>query len=177
MGDGTGQGFLNQAPRALTAIKQGQAAQQNGNLHKAIALYCVAASTTASFERVLPDRPPARHRSAPVRSAKAGNSYLAMAMRQQPAGRPLLRHTSAMRLWGTSTASGSVAVRGPLAQLLSTPSMSTLGCAPAPAKQNWSPCCATPWHHKVDARLVLAITIAESSTSTAAPFHPRTPRD
>ncbi|MBP8219551.1 MAG: lytic transglycosylase domain-containing protein, partial [Aeromonas sp.] len=71
---------FRQAPRALTAIKQGQAAQQNGNLHKAIALYCVAASTGNPegyfrIGRLLATGP------ASVRSAKLANSYLAMAMR------------------------------------------------------------------------------------------------
>ncbi len=79
MGDGTGRDF-RQAPRALTAIKQGQTAQQNGNLHKAIALYCVAASTGNPegyfrIGRLLATGP------ASVRSAKLANSYLAMAMR------------------------------------------------------------------------------------------------
>jgi TPR repeat protein len=36
---------FRQAPKALTALKQGQNAQHSGNLQKAIALYCVAAST------------------------------------------------------------------------------------------------------------------------------------
>ena len=71
---------FRQAPKALNALKQGQSAQHSGQLHKAIALYCVAASTGNPegyfrIGRLLATGP------ASVRNAKLANSYLAMAMR------------------------------------------------------------------------------------------------
>ncbi len=166
---------FRQAPKALTAIKQGQVAQQHGNLQKAIALYCVAASTGNPegyfrIGRLLATGP------ASVRSAKLANSYLAMAMR--------LGNQQAARYYNARIGNAPMGERcgigirggqgGYLAGLPSPPSMSTPGLpASPPPSKSWSPCCVTPpntirWMPGWCWRLP-----SPNPISTAAPFHPR----
>ncbi|HDX8364817.1 TPA: sel1 repeat family protein, partial [Aeromonas dhakensis] len=71
---------FRQAPKALSALKQGQQAQSQGNLTQAIHFYC-AAATTGNPEgyfrigRLLATGPGS------VRNPRMANAYLAMAIR------------------------------------------------------------------------------------------------
>ncbi len=162
---------FRQAPKALTAIKQGQVAQQHGNLQKAIALYCVAASTGNPegyfrIGRLLATGP------ASVRSAKLANSYLAMAMR--------LGNRQAARYYNARIGNAPMGDRcgmgirggqgGYLAGLPSTPfNVDSWVARQPPAKQKLVTMLRhAAKHHKVDARLVLAIAIAESNLNSRA---------
>jgi hypothetical protein len=162
---------FRQAPKALTALKQGQNAQHNGNLHQAIALYCVAASTGNPegyfrIGRLLATGP------ASVRSTKLANSYLAMAMR--------LGHHQAARYYNARIGNAPMGEQcgmgihggqgGYLAQLPTTPfNVESWLAHQSPAKQKLVTMLRhAAKHHKVDARLVLAIAIAESNLNSHA---------
>ena len=158
---------FRQAPRALTAIKQGQAAQQNGHLQKAIALYCVAASTGNPegyfrIGRLLATGP------ASVRSAKLANSYLAMAMRlgNQQAARYYNERVGNAPLGtcGIGGGGGAPWVRP------STPfDQERYLARQSQAKQKLAVMIRqAAQRHKVDPQLALAIAIAESNLNSTA---------
>lgn len=162
---------FRQAPKALNALKQGQSAQHSGQLHKAIALYCVAASTGNPegyfrIGRLLATGPTS------VRNPKLANSYLAMAMR--------LGNQQAARYYNGKIGNGpmgdqcGIGIRGGqgsyLAQLPTTPfNVDTWLARQSPAKQKLAAMLRhAAKHHQVDARLVLAIAIAESNLNSQA---------
>lgn len=162
---------FRQAPRALTALKQGQSAQHNGNLQRAIALYCVAASTGNPegyfrIGRLLATGP------ASVRSARLANSYLAMAMR--------LGNQQAARYYNTRIGNAPMGDQcgtglrggqgGYFSPLPTTPfNVEAYLARQSPAKQKLAIMLRhAAKRHKVDARLVLAIAIAESNLNSRA---------
>ncbi|MDR5015001.1 lytic transglycosylase domain-containing protein [Aeromonas veronii] len=161
---------FRQAPKALTAIKQGQVAQQHGHLQKAIALYCVAASTGNPegyfrIGRLLATGP------ASVRSAKLANSYLAMAMR--------LGSLQAARYYnarignapmGDQCGVGMRGGQGSYSALPSTPfNVEAYLAHQSPGKQKLATMLRhAAKRHQVDVRLVLAIAIAESNLESRA---------
>ncbi|MFB2865871.1 lytic transglycosylase domain-containing protein [Aeromonas sp. MdU4] len=162
---------FRQAPKALTALRQGQSAQHSGNLQKAIALYCVAASTGNPegyfrIGRLLATGP------ASVRSARMANSYLAMAMRlgNQRAG-----HYYNARIGNAPMGDQcGVGLRGGqggyFAPIPNTPfNVDSWLARQSPAKQKLVTMLRhAAKHHKVDARLALAIAIAESNLNSQA---------
>ncbi len=161
---------FRQAPRAMTALRQGQAAQHSGNLQKAIALYCVAASTGNPegyfrIGRLLATGP------ASVRSAKMANSYLAMAMRlgNQQASRYYNPRVGNAPM-GDQCGVGMRGGQGSYSALPSTPfNVDSWVARQPPAKQKLVTMLRhAAKHHKVDARLVLAIAIAESNLNSRA---------
>jgi len=162
---------FRQAPKAVSALKQGLAAQQRGHLQQAIALYCVAATTgnPEGYFRIghlLATGP------ASIRSAKQANSYLAMAIR--------LGHRQAARYYNTRIGNAPMTdecgrgIRGGqgsyLAKLPTTPfNIDTWVARQPPAKQKLVTMLRhAAKHHNVDARLVLAIAIAESNLNSHA---------
>ncbi|MCF5878255.1 lytic transglycosylase domain-containing protein [Aeromonas veronii] len=161
---------FRQAPKALTAIKQGQVAQQHGNLQKAIALYCVAASTGNPegyfrIGRLLATGP------ASVRSAKMANSYLAMAMR--------LGNQQASRYYNPRVGNApmgdqcGVGMRGGQGRYFALPStpfnVEAYLARQSPGKQKLATMLRhAAKRHQVDVRLVLAIAIAESNLESRA---------
>ncbi|WP_368175164.1 lytic transglycosylase domain-containing protein [Aeromonas sp. R5-4] len=161
---------FRQAPKALTAIKQGQVAQQHGHLQKAIALYCVAASTGNPegyfrIGRLLATGP------ASVRSAKMANSYLAMAMR--------LGNQQASRYYNPRVGNApmgdqcGVGMRGGQGSYFALPSTSfnveAYLARQSPGKQKLATMLRhAAKRHQVDVRLVLAIAIAESNLESRA---------
>ncbi|WP_033137721.1 lytic transglycosylase domain-containing protein [Aeromonas finlandensis] len=161
---------FRQAPKALTAIKQGQAAQQNGNLQRAIALYCVAASTGNPegyfrIGRLLATGP------ASVRSARMANSYLAMAMRlgNQQAARYYNARVGNAPM-GDQCGIGARGGQGSYFALPSTPfNLEAYLARQAPGKQKLATMLRhAAKRHQVDVRLVLAIAIAESNLESGA---------
>ncbi|MEH8247315.1 lytic transglycosylase domain-containing protein [Aeromonas veronii] len=161
---------FRQAPKALTAIKQGQVAQQHGNLQKAIALYCVAASTGNPegyfrIGRLLATGP------ASVRSAKMANSYLAMAMRlgNQQASRYYNPRVGNAPM-GDQCGVGMRGGQGSYFALPSTPfNVEAYLARQSPGKQKLATMLRhAAKRHQVDARLVLAIAIAESNLNSRA---------
>ncbi len=161
---------FRQAPKALTALKQGQVAQQHGNLQKAIAFYCVAASTGNPegyfrIGRLLATGP------ASVRSAKLANSYLAMAMRlgNQQASRYYNPRVGNAPM-GDQCGVGMRGGQGSYSALPSTPfNVEAYLARQSPGKQKLVTMLRhAAKHHKVDARLVLAIAIAESNLNSRA---------
>ncbi|MCX0424472.1 lytic transglycosylase domain-containing protein [Aeromonas veronii] len=161
---------FRQAPKALTAIKQGQVAQQHGNLQKAIALYCVAASTGNPegyfrIGRLLATGP------ASVRSAKLANSYLAMAMRL--GNRQAARYYNARignAPMGDQCGVGMRGGQGSYSALPSTPfNVEAYLAHQSPGKQKLATMLRhAAKRHQVDVRLVLAIAIAESNLESRA---------
>ncbi|WP_429055148.1 lytic transglycosylase domain-containing protein [Aeromonas jandaei] len=161
---------FRQAPRAMTALRQGQAAQHSGNLQKAIALYCVAASTGNPegyfrIGRLLATGP------ASVRSAKMANSYLAMAMRlgNQQASRyynPRVGNAPMGDQCGVGMRGGQVSYFA----LPSTPfNVEAYLARQSPGKQKLATMLRhAAKRHQVDVRLVLAIAIAESNLESRA---------
>ncbi len=161
---------FRQAPRAMTALRQGQAAQHSGNLQKAIALYCIAASTGNPegyfrIGRLLATGP------ASVRSAKMANSYLAMAMRlgNQQASRyynPRVGNAPMGDQCGVSMRGG----QGSYFALPSTPfNVEAYLARQSPGKQKLATMLRhAAKRHQVDVRLVLAIAIAESNLESRA---------
>ncbi|QXC39523.1 lytic transglycosylase domain-containing protein [Aeromonas jandaei] len=161
---------FRQAPRAMTALRQGQAAQHSGNLQKAIALYCVAASTGNPegyfrIGRLLATGP------ASVRSAKMANSYLAMAMRlgNQQASRyynPRVGNAPMDDQCGVGMRGG----QGSYFALPSTPfNVEAYLARQSPGKQKLATMLRhAAKRHQVDVRLVLAIAIAESNLESRA---------
>ncbi|MEM0554480.1 MULTISPECIES: lytic transglycosylase domain-containing protein [Aeromonas] len=161
---------FRQAPRAMTALRQGQAAQHSGNLQKAIALYCVAASTGNPegyfrIGRLLATGP------ASVRSAKMANSYLAMAMR--------LGNQQASRYYNPRVGNApmgdqcGVGVRGGQGSYFALPStpfnVEAYLARQSPGKQKLATMLRhAAKRHQVDVRLVLAIAIAESNLESRA---------
>ncbi|MGL6412904.1 lytic transglycosylase domain-containing protein [Aeromonas veronii] len=161
---------FRQAPKALTAIKQGQVAQQHGNLQKAIALYCVAASTGNPegyfrIGRLLATGP------ASVRSAKLANSYLAMAMRlgNQQASRYYNPRVGNAPM-GDQCGVGMRGGQGSYSALPSTPfNVEAYLARQSPGKQKLATMLRhAAKRHQVDVRLVLAIAIAESNLNSRA---------
>ncbi|PTT54125.1 lytic transglycosylase domain-containing protein [Aeromonas sp. HMWF015] len=161
---------FRQAPKALTAIKQGQVAQQHGNLQKAIALYCVAASTGNPegyfrIGRLLATGP------ASVRSAKMANSYLAMAMRlgNQQASRYYNPRVGNAPM-GDQCGVGMRGGQGSFFALPSTPfNVEAYLARQSPGKQKLATMLRyAAKRHQVDVRLVLAIAIAESNLESRA---------
>ena len=161
---------FRQAPKALTAIKQGQVAQQHGNLQKAIALYCVAASTGNPegyfrIGRLLATGP------ASVRSAKMANSYLAMAMRlgNQQASRYYNPRVGNAPM-GDQCGVGMRGGQGSYFALPSTPfNVEAYLARQSPGKQKLATMLRhAAKRHQVDVRLVLAIAIAESNLESRA---------
>ncbi|MGN5139478.1 lytic transglycosylase domain-containing protein [Aeromonas sp. 164P] len=161
---------FRQAPRAMTALRQGQAAQHSGNLQKAIALYCVAASTGNPegyfrIGRLLATGP------ASVRCAKMANSYLAMAMRlgnQQAARYYNARIGNAPM--GDQCGVGMRGGQGSYFALPSTPfNVEAYLARQSPGKQKLATMLRhAAKRHQVDVRLVLAIAIAESNLESRA---------
>ncbi|KAE9626663.1 lytic transglycosylase domain-containing protein [Aeromonas veronii] len=161
---------FRQAPRAMTALRQGQAAQHSGNLQKAIALYCVAASTGNPegyfrIGRLLATGP------ASVRSAKMANSYLAMAMR--------LGNQQASRYYNPRVGNApmgdqcGVGMRGGQGRYFALPStpfnVEAYLARQSPGKQKLATMLRhAAKRHQVDVRLVLAIAIAESNLESRA---------
>lgn len=161
---------FRQAPRAMTALRQGQAAQHSGNLQKAIALYCVAASTGNPegyfrIGRLLATGP------ASVRSAKMANSYLAMAMR--------LGNQQASRYYNPRVGNApmgdqcGVGMRGGQGSYFALPSIpfnvEAYLARQSPGKQKLATMLRhAAKRHQVDVRLVLAIAIAESNLESRA---------
>lgn len=161
---------FRQAPKALTAIKQGQVAQQHGNLQKAIAFYCVAASTGNPegyfrIGRLLATGP------ASVRSAKLANSYLAMAMRlgNQQASRYYNPRVGNAPM-GDQCGVGMRGGQGSYSALPSTPfNVEAYLARQSPGKQKLATMLRhAAKRHQVDVRLVLAIAIAESNLESRA---------
>ncbi|KAJ8742352.1 lytic transglycosylase domain-containing protein [Aeromonas veronii] len=161
---------FRQAPKALTAIKQGQVAQQHGNLQKAIALYCVAASTGNPegyfrIGRLLATGP------ASVRSAKLANSYLAMAIRlgNQQASRYYNPRVGNAPM-GDQCGVGMRGGQGSYFALPSTPfNVEAYLARQSPGKQKLATMLRhAAKRHQVDVRLVLAIAIAESNLESRA---------
>ncbi|MGL5326480.1 MAG: lytic transglycosylase domain-containing protein [Aeromonas sp.] len=161
---------FRQAPKALTALKQGQVAQQNGHLQKAIALYCVAASTGNPegyfrIGRLLATGP------ASVRSAKLANSYLAMAMRlgNQQASRYYNSRIGNAPM-GDQCGVGMRGGQGSYFALSKTPfNVEAYLARQSPGKQKLATMLRhAAKRHQVDARLVLAIAIAESNLNSRA---------
>ncbi|HHQ4708060.1 TPA: lytic transglycosylase domain-containing protein [Aeromonas veronii] len=161
---------FRQAPRAMTALRQGQAAQHSGNLQKAIALYCVAASTGNPegyfrIGRLLATGP------ASVRSAKMANSYLAMAMRL---GNQQASHYYNPRVgnapMGDQCGVGMRGGQGSYFALPSTPfNVEAYLARQSPGKQKLATMLRhAAKRHQVDVRLVLAIAIAESNLESRA---------
>ncbi|MFM5127116.1 lytic transglycosylase domain-containing protein [Aeromonas veronii] len=161
---------FRQAPRAMTALRQGQAAQHSGNLQKAIALYCVAASTGHPegyfrIGRLLATGP------ASVRSAKMANSYLAMAMRlgNQQASRYYNPRVGNAPM-GDQCGVGMRGGQGSYFALPSTPfNVEAYLARQSPGKQKLATMLRhAAKRHQVDVRLVLAIAIAESNLESRA---------
>ncbi|MGL4764726.1 MAG: lytic transglycosylase domain-containing protein [Aeromonas sp.] len=161
---------FRQAPRAMTALRQGQAAQHSGNLQKAIALYCVAASTGNPegyfrIGRLLATGP------ASVRSAKMANSYLAMAMRlgNQQASRYYNPRVGNAPI-GDQCGVGMRGGQGSYFALPSTPfNIEAYLARQSPGKQKLATMLRhAAKRHQVDVRLVLAIAIAESNLESSA---------
>lgn len=161
---------FRQAPRAMTALRQGQAAQHSGNLQKAIALYCVAASTGNPegyfrIGRLLATGP------ASVRSAKMANSYLAMAMRlgNQQASRYYNPRVGNAPI-GDQCGVGMRGGQGSYFALPSTPfNVEAYLARQSPGKQKLATMLRhAAKRHQVDVRLVLAIAIAESNLESRA---------
>ncbi|AYV38404.1 lytic transglycosylase domain-containing protein [Aeromonas veronii] len=161
---------FRQAPKALMAIKQGQVAQQHGNLQKAITLYCVAASTGNPegyfrIGRLLATGP------ASVRSAKMANSYLAMAMRlgNQQASRYYNPRVGNAPM-GDQCGVGMRGGQGSYFALPSTPfNVEAYLARQSPGKQKLATMLRhAAKRHQVDVRLVLAIAIAESNLESRA---------
>jgi len=161
---------FRQAPRAMTALRQGQAAQHSGNLQKAIALYCVAASTGNPegyfrIGRLLATGP------ASVRSAKMANSYLAMAMRvgNQQASRYYNPRVGNAPM-GDQCGVGMHGGQGSYFALPSTPfNVEAYLARQSPGKQKLATMLRhAAKRHQVDVRLVLAIAIAESNLESSA---------
>uniref|UniRef100_UPI003BA05F35 lytic transglycosylase domain-containing protein n=1 Tax=Aeromonas jandaei TaxID=650 RepID=UPI003BA05F35 len=161
---------FRQAPRAMTALRQGQAAQHSGNLQKAIALYCVAASTGNPegyfrIGRLLATGP------ASVRSAKMANSYLAMAMRlgNQQASRYYNPRVGNAPM-GDQCGVGMRGGQGSYFALPSTPfNVEAYLARQSPGKQKLVTMLRhAAKRHQVDVRLVLAIAIAESNLESRA---------
>lgn len=161
---------FRQAPRAMTALRQGQAAQHSGNLQKAIALYCVAASTGNPegyfrIGRLLATDP------ASVRSAKMANSYLAMAMRlgNQQASRYYNPRVGNAPM-GDQCGVGMRGGQGSYFALPSTPfNVEAYLARQSPGKQKLATMLRhAAKRHQVDVRLVLAIAIAESNLESRA---------
>ncbi|MFQ2080944.1 lytic transglycosylase domain-containing protein [Aeromonas veronii] len=161
---------FRQAPRAMTALRQGQAAQHSGNLQKAIALYCVAASTgnPEGYFRIghlLATGP------ASVRSAKMANSYLAMAMRlgNQQASRYYNPRVGNAPM-GDQCGVGMRGGQGSYFALPSTPfNVEAYLARQSPGKQKLATMLRhAAKRHQVDVRLVLAIAIAESNLESRA---------
>ncbi|WP_429226444.1 lytic transglycosylase domain-containing protein [Aeromonas veronii] len=161
---------FRQAPKALTAIKQGQVAQQHGHLQKAIALYCVAASTGNPegyfrIGRLLATGP------ASVRSAKLANSYLAMAMRlgNQQAARYYNARVGNAPM-GDQCGVGMRGGQGSYSALPNTPfNVEAYLARQSPGKQKLATMLRhAAKRHQVDVRLVLAIAIAESNLESRA---------
>ncbi|MBL0609634.1 lytic transglycosylase domain-containing protein [Aeromonas jandaei] len=161
---------FRQAPRAMTALRQGQAAQHSGNLQKAIALYCVAASTGNPegyfrIGRLLATGP------ASVRSAKMANSYLAMAMRlgNQQASRYYNPRVGNAPM-GDQCGVGMRGGQGSYFALPSTPfNIEAYLARQSPGKQKLATMLRhAAKRHQVDVRLVLAIAIAESNLESRA---------
>ncbi|MEL7593317.1 lytic transglycosylase domain-containing protein [Aeromonas veronii] len=161
---------FRQAPRAMTALRQGQAAQHSGNLQKAIALYCIAASTGNPegyfrIGRLLATGP------ASVRSAKMANSYLAMAMRL---GNQQASHYYNPRVgnapMGDQCGVGMRGGQGSYFALPSTPfNVEAYLARQSPGKQKLATMLRhAAKRHQVDVRLVLAIAIAESNLESRA---------
>ncbi|EKP0248016.1 lytic transglycosylase domain-containing protein [Aeromonas veronii] len=161
---------FRQAPKALTAIKQGQVAQQHGNLQKAIAFYCVAASTGNPegyfrIGRLLATGP------ASVRSTRLANSYLAMAMRL--GNRQAARYYNARignAPMGDQCGVGMRGGQGSYFALPSTPfNVEAYLARQSPGKQKLATMLRHAAKcHQVDVRLVLAIAIAESNLESRA---------
>lgn len=152
------------------AIKQGQVAQQHGNLQKAITLYCVAASTGNPegyfrIGRLLATGP------ASVRSAKMANSYLAMAMRlgNQQASRYYNPRVGNAPM-GDQCGVGMRGGQGSYFALPSTPfNVEAYLARQSPGKQKLATMLRhAAKRHQVDVRLVLAIAIAESNLESRA---------
>ncbi|RQM77712.1 lytic transglycosylase domain-containing protein [Aeromonas jandaei] len=161
---------FRQAPRAMTALRQGLAAQHSGNLQKAIALYCVAASTGNPegyfrIGRLLATGP------ASVRSAKMANSYLAMAMRlgNQQASRYYNPRVGNAPM-GDQCGVGMRGGQGSYFALPSTPfNVEAYLARQSPGKQKLATMLRhAAKRHQVDVRLVLAIAIAESNLESRA---------
>ncbi|MBM0491231.1 transglycosylase SLT domain-containing protein [Aeromonas jandaei] len=161
---------FRQAPRAMTALRQGQAAQHSGNLQKAIALYCVAASTGNPegyfrIGRLLATGP------ASVRSAKMANSYLAMAMRlgNQQASRYYNPRVGNAPM-GDQCGVGMRGGQGSYFALPGTPfNVEAYLAHQSPGKQKLATMLRhAAKRHQVDVRLVLAIAIAESNLESRA---------
>ncbi|QWL58938.1 lytic transglycosylase domain-containing protein [Aeromonas jandaei] len=161
---------FRQAPRAMTALRQGQAAQHSGNLQKAIALYCVAASTGNPegyfrIGRLLATGP------ASVRSAKMANSYLAMAMRlgNQQASRYYNPRVGNAPM-GDQCGVGMRGGQGSYFALPSTPfNVEAYLARQSPGKQKLATMLRhAAKRHQVDVRLVLTIAIAESNLESRA---------
>ncbi|WP_429122210.1 lytic transglycosylase domain-containing protein [Aeromonas veronii] len=161
---------FRQAPKALTAIKQGQVAQQHGHLQKAIALYCIAASTGNPegyfrIGRLLATGP------ASVRSAKLANSYLAMAMRlgNQQAARYYNARVGNAPM-GDQCGVGMRGGQGSYSALPNTPfNVEAYLARQSPGKQKLATMLRhAAKRHQVDVRLVLAIAIAESNLESRA---------
>ncbi|MHC9244610.1 lytic transglycosylase domain-containing protein [Aeromonas jandaei] len=161
---------FRQAPRAMTALRQGQAAQHSGNLQKAIALYCVAASTGNPegyfrIGRLLATGP------ASVRSVKMANSYLAMAMRlgNQQASRYYNPRVGNAPM-GDQCGVGMRGGQGSYFALPSTPfNVEAYLARQSPSKQKLATMLRhAAKRHQVDVRLVLAIAIAESNLESRA---------
>ena len=161
---------FRQAPKAMTALRQGQAAQHSGNLQKAIALYCVAASTGNPegyfrIGRLLATGP------ASVRSAKMANSYLAMAMRlgNQQASRYYNPRVGNAPM-GDQCGVGMRGGQGSYFALPSTPfNVEAYLARQSPGKQKLATMLRhAAKRHQVDVRLVLAIAIAESNLESRA---------
>ncbi|QTL92344.1 lytic transglycosylase domain-containing protein [Aeromonas jandaei] len=161
---------FRQAPRAMTALRQGQAAQHSGNLQKAIALYCVAAGTGNPegyfrIGRLLATGP------ASVRSAKMANSYLAMAMRlgNQQASRYYNPQVGNAPM-GDQCGVGMRGGQGSYFALPSTPfNVEAYLARQSPGKQKLATMLRhAAKRHQVDVRLVLAIAIAESNLESRA---------
>ncbi|MFM4718666.1 lytic transglycosylase domain-containing protein [Aeromonas bivalvium] len=156
-------GQFRQAPRAINALQQGQAAQNRGNISQAIRHYCVAASTgnPEGYYRI--------GRLLAPRNPKLANGYLAMAMRlgSQQAAR---YYNSRVGNTPIGDNCGAQLGGGGGFTIPSTPfNLDAYLARQSPAKRRLATLLRQAAdRHEIDPRLVLAIAIAESNLETHA---------
>ncbi|HDX8345208.1 TPA: lytic transglycosylase domain-containing protein [Aeromonas dhakensis] len=161
---------FRQAPKALSALKQGQQAQSQGNLTQAIHFYCAAAATGNPegyfrIGRLLATGPGS------VRNPRMANAYLAMAIRL--GNQQAIRYYNSRvgnAVMGDQCGSGVGGSGGYFAAIPTTPfNLEAYLARQSPAKQKLANMLRhAAKRHRIDERLVLAIAIAESNLDSRA---------
>lgn len=155
---------FRQAPRAINALQQGQAAQSRGNISQAIRLYCVAASTgnPEGYYRI--------GRLLAPRNPKLANGYLSMAMRlgNQQAARYYNSRVGNVPM-GDNCGAGVSGGGGYFAVPTTPFNLDAYLARQSPAKRKLANQLRQAANrHDIDPRLVLAIAIAESNLEAGA---------